>query len=139
MISFAIASCIENKVVTVRGDSMGPTFIENQKIILEKGYYSCKKVKPQKNEVVSFKHLDKDYLKRIVAVEEDKLSFEDGSLLVNGKATDIKLTKKEEKILNLYNPVPKNSVIVVGDNFRKSKDSRVFGAIAISAIIGKVP
>lgn len=138
-ISILFASCIENQRVTVRGNSMAPGLVNNQEIVVAKNFYNCNRVKPSANDVVSFKHLDKEYLKRIVAVEKDILKFENDFLIINDKKTKIKLTAKEQKLLSLYSPVPKESVIVLGDNLQESKDSRNFGPIPISSIIGRVP
>lgn len=133
-----ITSCLLTKEVYIRGNSMLPQYRPDQKIELEVGYYHCNKKKPNKKEVIVFKFLDKEYVKRVVAVAGNELSFKEHILYVNNINTNVILNKKEQQILSLYKKVPENSVIVLGDNLKQSKDSRTFGPIPISSIIGKV-
>lgn len=80
----------------------------------------------------------KDLIKRVIGLPGDTVSSRDGKILINGKVLD-----------EPYLPVGTNSVLaeeasvapgrywVMGDNRTQSRDSRFFGTIPRSAIIGK--
>jgi signal peptidase I len=109
-----------------------------------------RKMKPQRGDIVSFqiyfgnsKHV---LTKRCVATEYDTIEIRGSTIYVN----DIPI--KEIPINNInYNPqrgikfgaenktynVPQNYIYVLGDNFFNSTDSRHFGPVPISHIIGK--
>lgn len=133
-----LASCMFTKEAYIRGNSMLPEYKPNQKIEIELGHYRCNKKIPNENDVIVFNHLNKEYIKRVAAISGDKLSFKNKFLYVNNQKKEFKLTEKEQRLLSLYSIVPKGSVLIFGDNLKHSKDSRSFGPIPISSIVGKV-
>ena len=86
----------------------------------------------------------KSYIKRIIAIEGDKAKIENGEVFVNGEKLEesyleegIK-TEVSKSNLSEEFTVPEDSVFVLGDNRKNSKDSREFGCIPVSKIKGKV-
>ena len=93
------------------------------------------------------------YIKRVVAIAGDRVQFKQGGLILNGvaqhepyafvrdKAFIQKALKNPKYPQNFFNSqvltVPENSFFVLGDNRFNSSDSRVFGAINLSAIKGQ--
>jgi signal peptidase I len=84
---------------------------------------------------------DKPYIKRIIGLPGDEISFRDGSVFVNGvqvneahitEETNCPTSACREAIV-----VPEGHVYVLGDNRNSSEDSRYFGPVKIDAIIGK--
>ena len=84
---------------------------------------------------------DKPYIKRIIGLPGDEISFQDGHVWVNGteviedhivKETTCPTSACRESII-----VPEGHVYVLGDNRTSSEDSRYFGPITIDSIIGK--
>ncbi|MDQ3940589.1 MAG: signal peptidase I [Actinomycetota bacterium] len=79
-----------------------------------------------------------DFIKRVVAVEGDTIEGSDGKVLVNG-------TEIEEEYLppgmdtSPFGPaeVPPGMLFVMGDNRANSDDSRAFGAIERSEVVGR--
>lgn len=81
---------------------------------------------------------EQDFIKRVVATQGETVQVKDGILLVNGRAVPEPYLKDSEPMPN-YGPttVPKDRVFVMGDNRSNSEDSRVFGPIPRSSIVGK--
>ncbi len=130
----------------VKGASMEPTFHSGDYILTSRVTYKLRR--PQRGDVVVFKspkNPDIEYIKRIIGIAGDKILIKNGEVFVN----DIKL---EETYIaaktNLWETgyvkegipiiIPENHVFVMGDNRPRSSDSREFGPISISNIIGQV-
>lgn len=80
------------------------------------------------------------YIKRVVAVPGDTVEIRDGELLVNGipDPYSTELTEPQENVVEYPLIVPDGKLFVVGDNRPVSIDSRTFGPVAVSQILGKV-
>ena len=79
----------------------------------------------------------KDLIKRVIALPGETVSAKDGKLLVNGEALDEPyLQPGTQTIMDESVTVPKGYVWVMGDNRSQSRDSRFFGPIKQSLIIG---
>ena len=81
---------------------------------------------------------EQDFIKRVIATEGQTVQVKLGSVYVN----DVKLDEPYRKDMNPmpdYGPttVGKDKVFVMGDNRSNSEDSRVFGPIPKSTIVGK--
>lgn len=75
----------------------------------------------------SFLYGWKDYIKRVVAVEGDKIFITKGKVFLNDK--EITEPYIAEKPMYSYGPkiVPKNCVLVLGDNRNNSQDGHIWG------------
>lgn len=133
--------------VTVRGESMVPTFENAQKVIVSKT-----------SEIERFDMIvfhspveEKDYVKRVIGMPGDTVEMKDDVLYVNGKAYEEKYVNREQKavmdkitedftLLESFGreTVPEGSYFVMGDNRPFSYDSRQFGFISEDAVIGEV-
>lgn len=130
----------------VKGASMEPTFHSGDYILTSRITYKFRK--PQRGDIVVFKSPKNpyiEYIKRIIGLPGDKILIKNGEVFVN----DIKI---EENYItaktNLWDGgyvkegisiiIPEGYVFVMGDNRPRSSDSREFGPIPISAIIGQV-
>jgi signal peptidase I len=79
----------------------------------------------------------KDLIKRVIATEGHTVSAQDGKLYVDGKKLDEPyLAPGTVTEMNGSVTVPKGDVWVMGDNRTQSRDSRFFGPIKKSSIIG---
>lgn len=94
----------------VRGKSMEPTFHDGQVILVGKGGLLFGPLK--RGDVVVFTRDGQLLVKRVVALPYE--TAPDGTR------------------------VPANHIYVVGDNLEVSEDSRTFGPIPLSSVIGKV-
>lgn len=80
-------------------------------------------------------------VKRVVAVAGQWARYTDEGLVIESKRRRrivIPATSKPSLSLRSTYQVPPYSVYVLGDNPKESSDSRIFGAIPFSRIVGKV-
>jgi signal peptidase I len=78
------------------------------------------------------------FVKRCVGVGGDVVSIHDGSVFVNGKHFDTGST--DDTAVGDFGPVqvPSGSLFVLGDNREHSYDSRYWGFLPVSNVIGQV-
>lgn len=130
------------KPFTVKGQSMEPNFYERDYLIIDELSYRFRG--PQRGEVVVFQApVAKDYyLKRVVGLPGERVKIEDDKVIIyneehpQGVVVDEVYTDEETNgsiTLNLG----LTQYFVLGDNRNESYDSRRFGPIDKSAIIGR--
>lgn len=128
----------------VVGPSMTPNYKDGDVLILNKLHYRLHK--PKRFEVAAIKSNNTKYfIKRVIGLPGEHVSYVDGTLYINGVATDEKFTKidddKDFKLEDLgYETIPDNYYLVMGDNRANSQDSRdpKIGLINKKDFIGKV-
>ena len=99
---------------------------------------------PQRGDIVVFQpplmHSE-PYIKRIIGLPGEEVSVHDGGVYIDGKRLDEpyvnSLTLSQGITTNRPYVVEPDHVFVLGDNRNNSSDSRVFGSVPISSIIGK--
>jgi len=82
----------------------------------------------------------RDFIKRVVAVGGDTVQVKNLTLYVNGQArVEPYLHDHDPMSMPDYGPykVPAGDLFVMGDNRGDSQDSRVFGAIPKSSVVGQ--
>ncbi|MGI8427321.1 MAG: signal peptidase I [Actinomycetota bacterium] len=89
-------------------------------------------------EDLGLKSTEKDFIKRVIATEGQTIQAKQGAVFVNNR----KLTEPylhDSGPIPDYGPtkIPKGKVFVMGDNRNNSQDSRVFGPISKSTILGR--
>ncbi len=81
-----------------------------------------------------------DYIKRIIAVEGDKVDIIGGYVYVNGELIEETYVKQEgitrKMAVEMPYTVGEDMYFVMGDNRSASRDSRAFGAVKEDQIIG---
>ncbi len=130
------------RVVDVSGDSMYPTLINEEKMLVSGLFYH-----PKPGDIVIFKtnydNEEKDLVKRVIAVggQEVKIDFDKGIVYVDEvpeEYVDVPTTMRHQ----FQGPwkVPEGFVFVLGDNRNQSTDSRDkrIGNVDEREIIGKV-
>ena len=82
---------------------------------------------------------DKPYIKRVIATAGEHVAIHDGSVWINGKELDEPYIEKGiTRCQNVCEwDIPSGDIFVLGDNRTNSSDSRVFGPVKVSAVIGK--
>lgn len=127
---------------TVIGDSMEPTLVNGQEIMINRLVYSI--FEPGKGDVVVFKPNGNEnahtYVKRVVAVPGDTVRIKNGELFVNDEPTDFFSDNiADAGIAVLDIKVGEDEYFVMGDNPNSSDDSRNanIGNVKLDTIIGK--
>ena len=154
-ISIAFQILLGNYVVD--GNSMDPTLRNDQRVFVNKFVYFDPIVlnrnlnlnfdstlNPKKGDVVVFDPpfpydaSGKQFVKRIIAVPGDTIENSSGIILVNGKpfGNDFGATSEISEVPKTL--VPKGYYYVLGDNRNSSNDSRNFGFVPRTSIIGRV-
>ena len=132
--------------IVVDGESMNPTLQDKDRMVV------TKIGEPKRFDIVVFHAPDgRDYIKRVIGLPGDSIEYKNDVLYINGKAHNEPYLEKYKKRLNdgtlTYSftlketavgseTVPKDSLFVMGDNRRKSNDSRDIGAIPMEKVIG---
>jgi signal peptidase I len=123
---------------TVSGSSMYPTLHNGDTVI----YSRLGKHFEVGDVVLVERPNDEIFVKRIVAVAGDTVMIEDGKLFVNGKEIQTKQaigdTIRTGTDISYPYVVPENQVFVIGDNRENSEDSRMFGAVDVDHIKGRI-
>lgn len=96
---------------------------------------------PERGDVISFDKGNDIFCKRVVGIEGDKISFQNGALYINNiQVKEDYLLEKRPTVCEDEFVVPEGSVFVLGDNRMFSNDSRYweYPFVDIDYINGKV-
>src|SRR5262245_6704995 len=81
---------------------------------------------------------DRDFIKRVVGTPGDRISCQQGTLLRNGRPVNEPYLAPGTTTENCTpTTVPQGQLYVMGDNRNNSEDSRTFGPIDRSAVVGR--
>lgn len=152
-IGLIIAALIKLFIIeflVVDGISMEPTIKNHQTIIINKLSYGLQNpfgsklliqwAKPQKNDIIVYLYKNNLVVKRCIGIENTRLDYLEESkyyLLVDYKEK-IPLTNEQYQNLKQCFNIPKDYVFAIGDNYDDSFDSRNYGFIPTSNVLGKV-
>lgn len=163
LIALLLALFIRTFVVQafkIPSGSMKPTLLVGDHILVSKFVYGIKNPlngatlvamhKPERGDVVVFEYPvdpSKDFIKRVVGIEGDTVEVRDKKVFVNGQPVpdehavhvDSRVFPKEAQPRDNFGPttVPKDSLLVMGDNRDESFDGRFWGFVALKAVKGK--
>lgn len=151
LIAFLVRQFIFSNYI-VRGESMMPTLQDGNRLIVNKVGYTVGT--PHRFDVIVFHATQtEDYVKRIIGLPGDSITYKNDQLYVNGKRVaepylqhykdalpqgqqlteNFNLKSKTGKLR-----VPEGKLWVMGDNRMNSEDSRYFGFVDQKSVIGKV-
>jgi signal peptidase I len=133
-------SSSEYKEITFSGNSMLPTIKDNTKLLIDEDYYNENSV--QRGDIIVFLLDNKVvHIKRVVGLPNEVIQIKNGIILTNGIPINEKFmfsTISADHTLVNGVLLKDEEYFVVGDNPDLSMDSRYYGAIKKSSIIGKV-
>jgi len=123
----------------VEGASMEPNFFQNEYLIIDEISYRFNE--PQRGEVIIFKSPQDShsyFIKRVIGLPGEKVKVKDGRIFINSQ-------ELAELYINNFSSEDNEEIIiaqdeyfVLGDNRINSLDSRSFGPIKKTSIIGRV-
>ena len=130
--------CLFNFSV-VRGSSMAPRIHDGDRILIDHFSYMFAEV--HRGDIVVLKYpLDPsvDYIKRVIGLPGDEILLEDGRVWVNGDLVDEPYVDVPDNMTRMRVRVKPAHFFVLGDNRRRSCDSREFGLVPKDYVRGKV-
>ena len=136
VILFVVVNMITARI-RVEGDSMEPSLIDGQFVVVNKLAYSLQD--PQRGDIIVFHfplNPERRFIKRIIGLPGDHVRVHDGQVFIDGKL----LSEPYLAVPPAYNDqwdVNQGEVFVLGDNRNNSSDSQNWGALVFEDIIGK--
>ena len=136
----------------VDGQSMTPNLDDGQMLLVNRNAYESVDLQgnvfypfdpPERGDIIVFNpptQSDKPYIKRIIGLPGDEVTFSNGQVFVNGELLDEDYIQDRTRCgRNDYCDVvvPEGQIFVLGDHRSNSSDSHVFGPVLIEDVIGK--
>ena len=123
--------------------SMYPTLKDNDRVLVNKVSYKVHSV--HRGDIVVFSRPKdeasniKDLVKRVIGLPNETVEGRNGHIYIDGKLlNEPYLPRGITTSTFAARTIPANSIWVMGDNRPVSSDSRVFGPIPISSVVGRV-
>ena len=150
LIYLAIQVTTQNSII--EGSSMTPTLNDGERIIVNRFVFTRSKISlmgeegylfhgPQRGDIIVFRKPEaerENIVKRVVGIPGDQIDIREHLVWVNGK--------KQEHVIGKTNPrsyikypmiLNKDNYFVLGDNRSVSNDSRNWGAVLKTDILGR--
>ena len=119
----------------VTNKSMSPTLDEGDEILLIKKSFILNRIK--NFDIIVFRMGENNLVKRVIGKEGDRIEIINGEIYLNNNLLKYEYYNFEEKD-NISYTIGHKQYFVLGDNVFVSEDSRSFGFINESDIIGRV-
>lgn len=123
----------------ISSNSMEPTLVPGDKILVNR--YAYQYGTPTRGDIVVFaypKDTSRTFVKRVIAVEGETVELKGNQVYVNGALVQEPYLKQGDYPPFEPETIPAENIFVLGDNRRESGDSREWGVLPRSYIIGKV-
>ncbi|MCM3033300.1 signal peptidase I [Niallia sp. MER 6] len=119
----------------VDGESMYPTLNDHDYVLLDKVSYKIGE--PKRFDIIMFTLPDNSVLiKRVIGLPGEILEYKNNTLYINGSIVKESFLKEGTEDFETMT-IPDDGIFVMGDNRDHSTDSRVFGTVPVSHILGE--
>lgn len=127
----------------VDGPSMEPSFLTGQRVIVSRINYML--AQPQRGEIIVFESpdrpgVDPPLIKRVIGLPGETVEIRDTRVYINGRELDepyINEPCSDSRCVDTTWELAADEYFVMGDNRNRSRDSRSFGPIERSHVIGE--
>jgi signal peptidase I len=122
----------------VDGQSMEPDFYNNEYVLVDKVAYLFQP--PQRGDVIVFHYpldIHKDFIKRVIGIPGDTIQTTSTSVIVDGHTISEPYIHVPFNFQSYTWKLGPNQFFVMGDNRDNSLDSRIWGPLEKSYIVGK--
>lgn len=151
VVIFLVVQTFVAQPFRVEGDSMEMTVLPDQFVLIDKltphwAAYARGDIVVLDPPVDASEAGGTPFIKRVVGLAGDHVELRDGLVYVNDAALDEPYLYIDDGVPQTTDPalggpsewlVPEGQVLVMGDHRQDSEDSRVFGPVEISHIIGR--
>lgn len=148
LVFIALVSVLFFRIPQVEGRSMLPNIEDGNHVLIDTVAYGLRLGPltldgrtPERGDIVAFVRDEGDdrkvFLKRVLGLPGELVAFSNGHVLINGVPLAETYRALTDRATLAPVVVPSGSVFVVGDNRSESDDSRTFGSVSLSTIIGK--
>ena len=131
------------RTVEVQGRSMYPTLAHGERVIVWKLFYS-----PDFSDIIVLEHTDGNlHVKRILGTPGDRVDYVNGEMMINGEIIREPYIAPEASMNGFTleslcqfddcNVIPEGYFLVLGDNRNRSGDSREYGLVNETQIMGR--
>jgi signal peptidase I len=122
----------------VYGQSMEPNLHTNERLVIEKFSYHFHG--PRRGDVVVLRDpggTPELLIKRVIGLPGERVTLADGKVYIDGQPLEEPYLNQSTQGGGRSWVVPPLSVFVMGDNRSASRDSRIFGPVALEELVGR--
>lgn len=134
-----VVNTLVAQATRVEGQSMEPNLHNNERLVIEKISYRLNP--PERGDIVVLRLpsrlSDPPLIKRIIGLPGETIEIRDGHVYVDGQVLNEEYLDQFTFTNMPPRRVSEDHVFVMGDNRSASNDSRNFGEVAMSDIIGR--
>jgi signal peptidase I len=134
----ALVAAFFVRLPQVSGLSMEPHIRSGEYVVINTFAYRIGT--PRRGEIVAFRHEGDAravFIKRVIGLPGDRIRIDRGTVYVNGRKLDEPYVRHADNRSFPEVLVPGSTVFVLGDNRAESEDSRFFGPVGDSLLIGR--
>lgn len=118
---------------TVKGVSMSPNLKNNEIVIYKKNVQKINRF-----DIVLVRYNNTKYIKRVIGLPNETIEYKQNKLYIDGVLTNESFITPSVITYDFFKKTDDNFYLVLGDNRENSIDSRTFGLVSSSNIIGKI-